>query len=181
MIDTMLGRVQVVAIVPAWMLADGEYVGLATGERVTTGLALAVTDTDADTAAGTAAAVGLCQSEEQPGFTTVRGRVECPRDGDGARVGTVLCAGLWAVVPFAATPLRPGEDLVASGWLTAEPYLWAADSVLARAVPAGRQCWRVGRVRCVVDGGEPATLDRLPDEISVDPDAAYLLDLDPVG
>jgi hypothetical protein len=175
MIVTKLGRMPVVAIVPAWMLADGEYVGLRVGERVTTGLALAVTDTSSGPAAG----ADLHQSGEQPGFTTVRGRVEYPCDGEGVRAGAVLCAGRWAVVPLAATPLERG-DLVASGWLTAEPYLWAANSVLSSAVPAGRQCWRVDRIRCVVDGEEPATIERLPDETSVDQEAAYLLDLVPM-
>jgi hypothetical protein len=175
-IVTTVARVAVVAIVPAWMLADGEYVGLGVDDRVTTGLALAVTDT----AAGLTDAAGLVHADEQPGSTTVRGRVECPEDGDGTRAGAVLHAGPWAVVPFAASPLRPGEDLVVSGWLTAEPYLWAADGALARAVPAGRRGWRVERVRCVVDGGDPAELRRLPHEASVDPDAAYLLELAPV-
>ncbi|NMO93761.1 hypothetical protein [Actinomycetospora sp. TBRC 11914] len=169
----------VVAIVPAWMLADGEYVGLGVGEQVTTGLALAVTGTSASASAEPADPPGLRQAGEQPGFTTARGRVECPHDGDGVRAGTVLCAGTWAVVPFAATPLRPGEDVVVSGWLTAEPYLWAADGVLARAVPAGRADWRVARVSCVVDGADPAEIGRLPDEATVDPDAAYLLELVP--
>ncbi len=169
---------QVVAIVPAWMLADGAYVGVADGDRVTTGLALAVTGS-----AGTPPDVtGLTQGDEaQPGFTTLRGRVECVRDGEGVRAGTVLHAGGCAVVPFAATPLRPGEDVVVSGWLTAEPYLWAAGGVLARAVPEGRREWRVARVRCVVEGDDPREIPRLPDEGSVDPDAAYLLDLGPVG
>lgn len=177
MVDRRLGRVAVVVIVPAWMLGDGEYVGLRVGEHVTTGLALAVTDTST----APPAAPGLQQREDHPGFTTLRGRVECPRDGDGARVGTVLLAGTWTVVPFAAVPLSPGEDVVASGWLTAEPYLWSAGSVLARAVPEGRREWRVARLRCVADGGEPQVVPRLPDEASVDHDAAYLMDLVPVG
>ncbi|MCD2195484.1 hypothetical protein LQ327_19120 [Actinomycetospora endophytica] len=164
---------QVVAIVPAWMLADGAYVGLAVGQRVTTGLALAVIDATV----APAATVGLEQSDEQPGFTTVTGRVECPQDPDGARVGTVLCSGAWAVVPFAASPLSAGECVVASGWLTAEPYLWAAGGALARAVPAGRQVWRVGQVRCVGDGDDPHSIERLPEQADVDPDAAYLLEL----
>ena len=120
---------------PAWMLADGEYVGLGVGERVTTGLALAVTGATV----GVPAVVGLEQTGEPPAFTTLTGRVECPRDADGTRAGTVLCAGPWAVVPFAATPLGAGEDVVVSGWLTLEPYLWATGSALARAVPVGRQ------------------------------------------
>lgn len=176
MIDRRLVRVAVVVIVPAWMLGDGEYVGLAVGDHVTTGLALAVTHT----AVAASAEAGLAQREDRPGFTTLRGRVECPRDGEGARVGTVLLAGPWTVVPFAAPPLGPGEDVVASGWLTAEPYLWSAGSALARAVPGGRQEWRVARLRCVVDGAGPQVVPRLPDEASVDHDAAYLMDLDPV-
>jgi hypothetical protein len=167
----------VVVIVPAWMLGDGEYVGLRVGERVTTGLALAVTDTSS----APSAAADLEQRADRPGFTTLQGRVQAPRDGDGARVGTVLHAGSWTVVPFATPPLDPGDEVVAAGWLTAEPYLWAAGGVLARAVPEGRQEWRVARLRCVVDGGEPQDVPRLPDEASVDPDAAYLMDLDPVG
>jgi hypothetical protein len=175
-----------VVIVPAWMLADGEYVGLGVGEHVTTGLALAITDTAitdtaiTDTAVAPAAAVGMQQRDDRPGFTTLRGRVEGPRDGEGARVGTVLVAGGWTVVPFAAVPLRPDEDVAASGWLTAEPYLWSAGSVLARAVPGGRQEWRVARLRCVAEGRESHDIPRLPDEASVDHDAAYLMDLDPV-
>jgi hypothetical protein len=169
----------VVVIVPAWMLGDGEYVGLAVGDHLTTGLALAVTDA-AVAPPVPPAGDGLAQRGDRPGFTTLRGRVECPRDGEGARVGTVLLAGPWTVVPFAAPPLAPDEDVVASGWLTAEPYLWSAGSALARAVPGGRQEWRVARLRCVVDGGEPQVVPRLPDEASVDHDAAYLMDLDPV-
>ena len=177
MIDRRLGRVGVVVIVPAWMLGDGEYVGLGVGDRVTTGLALAVTDS----AGAPLVEIGLAQREDRPGFTTLRGRVECPRDGEGVRVGTVLLAGSWTVVPYAAPPLRPDADVVASGWLTAEPYLWSMGSALARAVPGGRQEWRVARLRCVVDGGESQVVPRLPDEASVDHDAAYLMDLDPVG
>ncbi|HEY2224408.1 hypothetical protein [Actinomycetospora sp.] len=163
---------QVVAIVPAWMLADGAYVGLAVGQRVTTGLALAVIDATV----APSAAVGLEQSDDQPGFTTLTGRVECPQNADGSRAGTVLCTGSWAVVPFAATPLSVGERVVASGWLTAEPYLWAAEGALAHAVPAGRQAWRVARVRRVEEA-DPCSIERLPDEADVDPDAAYLLEL----
>lgn len=175
MIVATVLRMAVVAIVPAWMLADGEYVGLGVGDPVTTGLALAVTDTSP----GDAEPAGLQQSGDQPGFTTVRGRVECPEDGDGGTAGTVLRAGAWALVPFAAIPLGVGKDLVASGWLTAEPYLWAPGGSLARAVPAGRQDWRVAQVRCVVDGAAPTEIGRLPDAASVDPDAAYLLGLEP--
>ena len=167
----------VVVIVPAWMLGDGEYVGLGVGDHVTTGLALAVTATEV----APPAQVGLAQREDRPGFTTLRGRVECPCDDEGARVGTVLLAGPWTVVPFAAPPLAPAHDVAASGWLTAEPYLWSAGGVLASAVPGGRQEWRVAGLRCVVDGGEPQVVPRLPDEASVDHDAAYLMDLDPVA
>ena len=177
MVDRRLGRVAIVVIVPAWMLGDGEYAGLGVGEPVTTGLALAVTEA----AVAPPAAPALQQRTDHPGFTTLRARVECPHDDDDVRVGTVLRAGPWTVAPFAAAPLRPGEDVVASGWLTAEPYLWAAGSPLARAVPDGRQEWRVGRLRRVVDGGAPQEIPRLPDEAAVDPDAAYLMDLDPLG
>lgn len=173
MIVTTLMPVQVVAIVPAWMLADGAYVGLAVGRRVTTGLALAVIDATVSPSA----TVGLAQAEDQPGYTTLTGRVECPQNPDGSRAGTVLRAGGWAVAPFEATPLAAGECLVVNGWLTAEPYLWAAGSALARAVPEGRQVWRVAQLRCVDEGAEPRSIERLPDETGVDPDAAYLLGL----
>jgi hypothetical protein len=176
LINPNLGVVQVVAIVPAWMLADGVYVGLAVGRRVTTGLALAVVDA---TVAPTPA-VGLEQSADQPGFTTLTARVECPRNADGSKAGTVLCCGSWAVVPLAATPLRAGEHVVASGWLTAEPYLWAAGGALAAAVPAGRREWRVAGVRRVDEGGDPLAIERLPEQADVDPDAAYLLELSTV-
>ena len=132
---------------PAWMLADGEYVGLGVGERVTTGLALAVTGATV----GVPTAVGLEQTGEPPAFTTLTGRVECPR------------------------------DVVVSGWLTLEPYLWATGSALARAVPVGRQTWRVGGVRRVDEGDDPQTIERLPDEADVDQVAAYLLDLSAAG
>jgi hypothetical protein len=176
MIDPILAPVRVVAIVPAWMLEDGAYVGLAVGHQVTTGLALAVTNATV----APAARVGLEQSGAQPGFTTLTARVECPQNADGSRAGTVLCTGTWAVVPFAATPLSAGECIVASGWLTAEPYLWAAGGVLARAVPAGRQAWRVLQVRRVGEGADPHSIEHLPDKVDVDPDAAYLLELSAV-
>jgi hypothetical protein len=175
-IDPKMDRVGVVAIVPAWMLADGAYVGLGVGERVTTGLALAVTDSTLEQAEP-----GLEQSAEQPGFTTLRGRVECPADAEGSRVGTVVAGGPWVVVPFVATPLPTGAQVAVSGWLTAEPYLWEADGALACAVPHGRREWRVTLVRRVGETGGPSPLDRLPTEAGVDPDAAYLLDLAPVG
>ncbi|MDT7745042.1 MAG: hypothetical protein QOE59_4120 [Actinomycetota bacterium] len=49
----------VVVIVPAWMPGDGEYVELAVGEQVTTGLALAVTTSTAPAAADLAQPGGL--------------------------------------------------------------------------------------------------------------------------
>lgn len=173
MIDTILAPVQVVAIVPAWMLADGVYVGLAVGERVTTGLALAVIDATVDPSAP----VGLDQTDDQPGYTTITARVECPQHADGTRAGTVLCTGTLAVAPLAATPLNAGERLVASGWLTAEPYLWAAGGPLATAVPGGRREWLVVHARRVDEGSAPVEIDHLPDQADVDPDAAYLLEL----
>lgn len=165
--------VQVTTILPAWMLADGVYRGLTVGQSVTTGLALAVVDAEATLPSG----IDIHQSDEQPGFTTFAGRVQCPRNIDGSRVGTVLCTGAWAVVPFTATPLHEGRSIVAAGWLTAEPYLWADGSELARAVPSGRRRWRVTRIYSVGKDEPARSIERLPDQASVDPDAAYLLQL----
>lgn len=162
--------VQVVAVVPAWMLADGEYVGLGVGDRAVLGFALAVTAVHDDLVGA-----ALTQSGEQPALTTLRGRTACPTDG--GRGPTVLHAAGCSVVLFAGGRIPVDADLAVTGWLTAEPYLWAADGELARAVPEGRQEWTVRRVRAVDEGTRE--LDRLPDEADVDHETAYLLDLTP--
>jgi hypothetical protein len=155
--------VRVEAVVPAWMLADGEYVGLAPGDPVRTGFALAVTATspgDADT---------FDQAADRPGLTTVGGRT--------AAVGrsTVLVGGSWTLALLTSGRVPQGVGLVVEGWLTVEPFLWAPDGELARDRPEGRVGWTVARVRVVGDAA--ADLDRLPGETGVDPDAAYVLDL----
>lgn len=155
--------VRVEAVVPAWMLADGEYVGLAPGDPVRTGFALAVTATSAGDADG------LEQDSDRPGLTTVGGRT--------AAVGrtTVLTSGPWAFALFTSGRLPTDVGLRVEGWLTVEPYLWVPDGELARRRPDGRLGWTVGRVRAVGDTADD--LERLPDEAGVDPDAAYVLDL----
>lgn len=157
--------VRVEAVVPAWMLADGEYVGLGPGDAVRTGFALAVTAT-----AGAGPDAGaLEQNGERPGLTTVRGRT--------AVVGrtVLLCVGPWALALFTSGRLAPEVDLRVEGWLTVEPYLWLPDGELARTRPDGRLGWTVARVRAVGDAAR--VIPRLPDEADVDPDAAYVLDL----
>ena len=155
--------VRVEAVVPAWMLADGGYVGLAPGDPVRTGFALAVTATSPGGAAT------FAQSGDRPGLTTVAGAT--------AVVGrtTLLCSGPWALALFAAARVPPEVDLQVEGWLTVEPYLWLPDGELARTRPDGRLGWTVDRVRVVGDGADD--LARLPAEGGVDPDAAYVLDL----
>ena len=166
--------VQVVAVVPAWMLGDGEYVGLRVGDRAVLGFALAVTAVGPAPGDGSA----LVQDDDRPALTTVRGRTACPTDADAGRGPVVLRAGGCTVVLFAAGRVPADDDLEVTGWLTAEPYLWVADGDLARAAPEGRRAWTVERVRSVDDGTR--TLDRLPDGTDVDHDTAYLLDLSPV-
>ncbi|MCD2185720.1 hypothetical protein [Actinomycetospora soli] len=154
---------RVEAVVPAWMLADGEYVGLATGDPVRTGFALAVTAT------GPGGTEALEQSGARPGLTTVGGRTEV--------VGhtTVLRSPPCCLVLLAAGRLPLDVGLHVEGWLTVEPFLWVPDGELARARPEGCVGWTVARVRVV--GGSTEDLARLPDEAGVDPDAAYVLDL----
>ncbi|GLZ53934.1 hypothetical protein Acsp07_35510 [Actinomycetospora sp. NBRC 106378] len=159
--------VQVEAVVPAWMLADGEYVGLGPGDPVRTGFALAVT---AATGAGPYPETGaLEQNGDRPGLTTVRGRT--------AVVGrtVLLCVGSWALVLLTSGRVAPEVDLRVEGWLTVEPYLWLPDGELARTRPDGRLGWTVARVRAVDDAAHD--IPRLPAEADVDPDAAYVLDL----
>ncbi|MDL5158679.1 hypothetical protein [Actinomycetospora termitidis] len=155
---------QVVAVVPAWMLADGEYVGLAVGDAVSTGFALQVTATVPD-GAGV-----LAQDADRPGLTTVGGRT--------VTVGrtTVLCCSPWVLALLASRRVDPDVDLSVEGWLTVEPYLWAPGSELADAEPEGRSDWTVTRLRAV---GEEAAhdIDRLPAVDDVDPDAVYVVDL----
>ncbi|WP_433803406.1 hypothetical protein [Actinomycetospora sp. CA-084318] len=154
---------RVEAVVPAWMLADGEYVGLAPGDLVHTGFALAVTAT------GPGGSEGLEQSGGRPGLTTADGRTEA------VERTTVLRCGPWCLVLLAANRVPADADLQVEGWLTVEPFLWVPDGGLARACPEGRLGWTVARVRAV--GGAAAELARLPGEADVDPDAAYVLDL----
>ncbi|WP_157647131.1 hypothetical protein [Actinomycetospora chiangmaiensis] len=154
---------RVEAVVPAWMLADGEYVGLAPGDHVRTGFALAVTATSAgDTDR-------FAQWTDRPGLTTVGGR--------STTVGrtTVLCSGPWALALFTSGRLPKDVGLEVEGWLTVEPFLWVPDGELARTRPDGRLGWTVVRVRVV--GDDATDLDRLPDEDGIDADAAYVLDL----
>ncbi|MEJ2869157.1 hypothetical protein WCD74_15390 [Actinomycetospora sp. OC33-EN08] len=155
------GRVS--AVVPAWMLGDGEYVGLGVGDRVRTGFALAVTSTQPGGAAR------LDQAADRPGLTTVGGRT------DAAGGTTILRCDVWVFVLLASGRVTPDAELSAEGWLTVEPYLWAAGGVLADAVPEGVADWTVARVRQVDDAARD--LDRLPRAAAADPDAAYVLDL----
>lgn len=160
-----LSTVHVVAALPAWMLADGEYGDLAVGHAAEFGFALEPESVEARTAAA-----GLEQVGESVPTTTVSGTVLATSPD----VPGVVDAG--ELKPIVVRDTLPrGKTVVARGRLVVEPFLWATDGVLWPLVPDGVRLWSVDRIRCV--GVEVADLDAPPPVNEVDHDAVYLLDL----
>jgi hypothetical protein len=164
-----LSVVHVVAALPAWMLADGEYAEVAVGRTAEFGFAL-----EAETVEFRSATPGIEQDVERVPRTTVSGKLLVPSPDAPGVVDT------GGVTPILVEQERAGDrDVVAQGRLVVEPFLWASDSVLWPLVPDGVRLWSVDRIRSV--GTDVVELDTVPDVTTVDHDSTYLLDLSRPG
>jgi hypothetical protein len=164
-----LSAVHVVAALPAWMLADGEYAEVAVGRAAEFGFAL-----EPETVEFRSATPGVEQDGERVPRTTASGRLLVPSPDAPGVVDT------GGVKPILVEQERAGDrDVVAQGRLVVEPFLWASDSVLWPLVPDGVRLWSVDRIRSV--GSEVAELHAVPDMASVDHASIYLLDLSRPG
>lgn len=162
---------EITAIVPAWMLDDGEYVGLAPGARVSTGFAL-----EAASVARRSTTPAIVQRGATTILTTVSGRVVRVPGPDGRAGATLLRSSDLDVFVSTSSALPDGIDAVATGFLTVEHGRWAANGRLAHLAPRGVLRWTVTGVR-VTNGEGPQPLERFPEAGATEPDHAYLLDL----
>lgn len=157
--------VHVVAALPAWMLADGEYGDIAVGQTAEFGFAL-----EPDLVEFRSTTPGLDQDGEGVPSTTVSGRWhECSSDAP-----VVVDAGEVKPILVHTEPAL-GPNVVARGRLVVEPFLWASDGVLWPLVPDGVRLWSVDRIRRV--GPDVRDLGAVPGPADVDHKAVYLLDL----
>ena len=164
-----LSFVHVVAVLPAWMLADGEYADIAVGRTAEFGFAL-----EPELVEFRSATPGVQQDDECVPSTTVSGTLLLPSP---EAPGVVDTGGL---LPILVQQERAtGRDLVARGRLVVEPFLWASDGVLWPLVPDGVRLWSVDRIRQV--GTDVVELDAVPDATTVDHDSLYLLALNRPG
>lgn len=165
MMALRVSSVRLVAVVPAWMLADGEYGDLAVGGRAEFGFAMELERVDAGSGA-----VGIEQAGEPVPTTTVRGSVISASSG----APVVIDAG--TVKPIVtATDASLHDAVSARGRLVVEPFLWATDGVLRPAVPDGVKLWSVDRIRAAA--AEMTDLLMSPPATDVDHEAVYLLNL----
>lgn len=155
----------VVAAVPAWMLADGEYAAIAVGHAAEFGFAL-----EPELVETRAEAPGVVQVGEAVPTTTVSGTAVA----DSSDGPSVVDAG--DVKPILLGDALPGGgEVVARGRLVVEPFLWATDGILWPLIPDGVRLWSVDRIRRV--GSDIEDLEATPSVEDVDHDAVYLLDL----
>lgn len=160
-----LSTVHIVAALPAWMLADGEYGELAVGRTAEFGFAL-----EPDEVELRSAPAEVAQDSSLVPTTTVSG----PALVSSADAPATVDAG--AVKPIVVHEgLRDGHDVVVRGRLVVEPYLWASNGVLWPLVPEGVRLWSVDRIRRA--GATVSDLEVVPGPSEVDHDAVYLLDL----
>lgn len=161
-----LSSMYVVAALPAWMLADGEYGDIAVGRAAEFGFVL-----EADLVETRAAAARLEQTGDGVPTTVASGPILAP----SSEAPVVIDAG-------EVRPLLVGDEqprigtVVARGRLVVEPFLWSSDGVLWPCLPDGVRVWSVHRIRRV--GSDVIDLDAVPQAAEVDHDAIYLLDLD---
>lgn len=160
-----LSSVHVVAALPAWMLADGEYGDIAVGRPAEFGFVL-----EADVVEVRATAAGLEQIGEEVPTTVASGPVLAPTP----EAPSVIDTGELLPILVGEEQPRAGS-VVARGRLVVEPFLWASDSILWPRVTDGVRLWSVDRIRRV--GADITDLDAVPPVTSVDHDVVYLLDL----
>ncbi|WP_433802550.1 hypothetical protein [Actinomycetospora sp. CA-084318] len=154
-----------VAVLPAWMLADGDFGGLVVGGTAEFGFAVepAHIDLGADMA-------GIVQVGDAVPTTTVSGTVLAP----SPEAPLVIDAG-WVKPIVTALDASHRGTISVRGRLVVEPQLWATDGVLWPLVPDGVRLWSVDRIRAVT--AEVVDLAASPPVSAVDHDAVYLLDL----
>ncbi|MCD2186636.1 hypothetical protein [Actinomycetospora soli] len=153
-----------VTVLPAWMIADGEYGDLAVGRAAEFGFALEPESVDVG-----AFPPGFAQSGDRVPVTTISGSVLRP----SSQTPTIVDAGTLMPVLHGAAP--SGDGVLARGRLVVEPLLWSSDGVLWPLLPDGVRLWSVDRIREVAT--DSTDLDISPAVSEVDHDAVYLLDL----
>lgn len=164
-VASKLQPVHVVAALPAWMLADGEYGDIIVGRTAEFGFVL-----EADVVEVRPAAAGLKQVGEGVPMTVASGPVLAA----SSEAPSVIDTG--EVQPILVGEEQPrGGAVVARGRLVVEPFLWASDGVLWPLAPDGVRLWSVDRIRRV--GADVADLQKVPPVTQVDHDVVYLLDL----
>ena len=164
-----MGPVHLVAVVPTYTIADGEYDHIAAGHLAALGFALQV----ATSAPAGPDGPGVVQDDALIPTTTITGTVLRPTD----QAPAVLDDG--SVRPLLATsddPWTAGEMLAVTGRLAVEPYLWATDGMLWPLVPDGVRMWSVHAIRRLGEDGVEH-LPSLPGPTGLDHDATYVLDL----
>lgn len=122
------GVVHVVAMIPAWMLADGEYAGIALGQVAEFGFAVEPSSLETHDAAP-----GVEQDGASPPVTTLSGVVV----RGSPQVPPVLDAGVLRPILRSADEATDGTGVVARGRLLVEPYLWSSDGALWPLMPEG--------------------------------------------
>lgn len=160
-----VSAVRLVAVVPAWMLADGEYGDLAVGGTAEFGFALEPELIEAGSGATDVDQIGGGVPVTRVSGTAVVLSPEAP---------PVIDAGL--VKPIVITDAQNGDALSVRGRLVVEPALWATDGVLWPMVPDGVRLWALDRVRVLRQAVE-SDLAVVPSAADVAHDAIYLLDL----
>lgn len=162
-----MASVHLVAVVPTYAIADGEYDHLAAGRLAGLGFALHVLSSSLGVGQG------VVQVGEPVPTTTVSGTVRRPHH----EVPPVLDAGLLQPLLASAHDDWPaGAELAVTGRLVLEPYLWAPDGMLWPLVPDGVRLWTVDRLRRVGDDGVE-DLPSLPGAaVGLDHAATYLID-----
>lgn len=161
----MLSRVHLVAVLPAWMLADGSFGELVVGGTAEFGFAVEPQHIGLST--GTR---GIEQVGAPVPITTVSGTALAP----SPEAPLVIDTG-WVKPIVIALDATPDSTVSARGRLVVEPHLWATDGVLWPLIPDGVRLWSVDRIRAVTT--ETIDLSVSPPVTAVDHDAVYLLDL----
>lgn len=156
---------RVTAEIPPWMIADGEYAGVAVGRRQEFGFALVPASIQ-----GRTADRGLHQVDGSSA-TTASG-VVLRHSSD---VPPVLDEGCVLPILAAADLAHPaGAELDVDGRLVLEPFLWAPDGLLWPTVPDGVRLWSVRGISQLINGTSTG-LDSVPPAEAVDHAARYLV------
>lgn len=160
-----LSPVYIVAALPPWMLADGEYGDLAVGRTAEFGFALEPDEVELRSADAEVAQDSALVPTTTVSGTALVSSADAPATVDAGEVKPIVVH----------EALRHGQDVVARGRLVVEPYLWASNGVLWPLVPEGVRLWSVDRIRRV--GATVSDLQAVPGPAEVDHDALYLLGL----